>query len=46
MLDMNKCAESKNNIVPCAAAKTFEIIMFLKMAYFVKQYHILNQIAF
>lgn len=22
---MNKCAESKNNIVPCAAAKTFEI---------------------
>lgn len=35
---MNKCAESNNNIVPCAAAKTFEIIMFLKMAYFVEQY--------
>lgn len=38
---MNKCAESKNNIVPCAAAKTFEIIMFLKMAYFVKPNSIL-----
>lgn len=45
---MNKCASAKgeNNIAPCAAAKTFEIIMFLKMAYFVEQYHLLNRIAF